>query len=301
MFKFHQERLQDNEENMLGSGFSGQVFPYQKDSQDMRWVVKKILAKTIKEFLGCLPEIVLGFSCDHPCVVSVQSYFVEHIPALRYFHVYLKMPRMKESLARHLKNRKISKIPFTEKEIIRHFYSLTCGLKYLHHKRIYHRDIRHDNLLLDDHGNLKIADVGIAKHVEEEDAYHTITGQIGTYNYSAPEILGAKAKKDLLHKADVWSLGVVIFELCAFELRLVDSQLPQDKLQSCLNQLFGHLEKEGKYQKKLIAFLKRILSIDPEQRPSLEQIKDELEKNFRESLDLINFENSRPLQMGKKV
>jgi len=280
MFKFNHERL--DEDTLLGRGASGEVFPYQKNPQDLRWVVKKILAKNIDDLINCLPEIVLGFACDHPCVVPVKGYFVEKVPNSKYFHVYMKIPRLKETLSANLKDRKRKNRPFTEEEIIQHFYSLTCGLKYLHSKKIYHGDIRHDNLLLDEEGNLKIADVGIAKHVEEEDSYQTVTGQKGTYFYIAPEILGEKAKKSQLSKADVWSLGVVILELCAFDFRLLNSSLPQDKLKSKINELFESLE--GKFKPGLVPLVKRLLNLDSVERPDIEQIKYELEKSFGESL-----------------
>jgi len=196
--------------------------------------------------------------------------------------VYMKIPRMKEPLSKNLKDRKRRNSPFTEKEIIQHFYSLTCGLKYLHNKKIYHGDIRHDNLLLDEQGNLKIADVGIAKHVEEEDSYQTVTGQKGTYEYSAPEILGKKAKKDQLSKADIWSLGVVIFELSALDYRLFNAALPQDQLQNRINESFRNLE--GRFSEGLLSLLRKLLSLDPAERPGLEQIKGQLEKDFSESL-----------------
>jgi len=288
MFKFRQERL--DEDNLLGSGASGKVFPYQKNPQDLRWVVKRILAENVDELIACIPEIVLGFACDHPCVVPVKGYFVEKVPNSKYFHVYMKIPRMKESLSRHFKNRKI---PFSEKEIIQHFYSLTCGLSYLHSKKIYHGDIRHDNLLLDEQGDVKIGDVGIAKHVEEEDSFYAITGQKGTYFYSAPEILGDQAKKERLPKADVWSLGIVILELCSFNVKLLNSSLPQDKLQSKLDELLGNLK--GKYKEKLIALVKRLLSLDPEKRPNIDQIKDELKNTFSEDLIGVNLMDNRNL------
>jgi len=280
MFKFNHERL--DEDTLLGRGASGEVFPYQKNPQDLRWVVKKILAKNIDDLINCLPEIVLGFACDHPCVVPVKGYFVERVPNSKYFHVYMKIPRMKETLSTSLKTRKRKNLPFAENEIIQHFYSLTCGLKYLHSKKIYHGDIRHDNLLLDEQGNLKIADVGIAKHVEDEESYHTITGQKGTYFYTAPEILGEKAKKSQLSKADVWSLGVVILELCVFDFCLLNSSLPQDKLKGKTDELLGSLE--GKFKQGLIALVKRLLNLDSGKRPDIDQIKDELEKNFEENL-----------------
>ena len=280
MFKFNHERL--DEDNPLGSGAFGEVFPYQKNPQDLRWVVKRILAKNIDHLINCLPEIVLGFACDHPCVVPVKGYFVEKIPNSKYFQVYMKIPRLKETLKANLKNRKRRNLPFTEKEIIQHFYSLTCGLKYLHSKKIYHGDIKPDNLLLDEEGNVKIADVGIAKHVEDEDSYHTITGQKGTYFYTAPEILGEKPKKGQLSKADVWSLGVIILELCALDFGLLNSMKPRDELQGRINELLGSLE--GKFKEGLIALMKRLLSLNPADRPDIEDIKEELEKNFGESL-----------------
>ena len=84
---------------------------------------------------------------------------------------------------------------------------------------------------------MKIADVQIAKLVEEENSYQTVTGQKGTSFYSSPEIWNEKVKKAQLSKAGVWSLGVVILELCSFDYRLLNFSLPQDKLQSKLNEL----------------------------------------------------------------
>jgi len=287
MFKFRQERL-----DLYHPLENGKIFPYQKDPQDMRWVVKRVLAENINDLLGRFSEIVLGFNCDHPCIVPIKGYFVEKLPNSESFYVYTKIPRMKETLATNLKARKTNSKPFPEKEIIQHFYSITCGLKYLHGKKFYHGDIRHDNLSFDENGNLKIANVGIVKHVEDKDL---------TYYSSAPEIFGASPKKDQLFKADVWSLGVVILELCALDSQLLDASLPQDKLQSKLDELFGSLE--GKYQKELIILIKKLLSLDPAERPDIVQIKDYLEKNFRESLnkDLLDYESPRLADSESKI
>jgi len=289
MFKFDPKRV-DDENDPIGRGSFGEVFPYRKNSQDFKWVVKRILVRNIDDLIACLPEIVLGFACDHPCVVPIKGYFIEKIPNVKYYHLYLKMRRMKTSLRSSLQDRKNQQNPFTETEIVLHFYSIVCGLQYLHSKKIYHGDIRHDNLLLDDQGNLKIADIGLAKYVEEEDSYHTVTGQKGTYEYSSPEILGEKVKKDKLPKADVWSLGVVLLELCAFEKRLLNSLLPQDKLQNKIDEVLASLE--GKYQKVLIDLIKRALSLDPKNRPSVEEIKIELEKSFSQILNKIQKESN---------
>jgi len=77
-------------------------------------------------------------------------------------------------------------------------------------------------------------------------------------------------------------LGVVIPEPCAFKKRLLNSVLPQDQLQSKVDELIGSIE--GEFKKELISLVKRLLNLDSAKRPGIEQIKDELEKNFGESL-----------------
>jgi len=283
MFRFHQNQLQIQQK--IGKGRFGTVFPYQKDPQDLKWVVKRIKAEDSDSLMASLPEIVLGFACDHPRVVPVKGYFIEKDLDKVGFNIYMKLPRMKETLGNDLKTRKRQNNPYSEQEIIRHFHSLVCGVGYLHSKKICHGDIKPDNLLLDENGVLMIGDVGIAKHVEEEDSDQTLTGQIGTYQYSAPEIMGVglgEKKKRGLAKADIWSVGVVILELCYFDFRLLNASLSQDKLQGRISEFVGSLE--GKYSSSIVKLLKRILNLDPKLRPDIEEIKMELETNLSQFL-----------------
>ncbi len=283
MFKLQKERL--DLDNPLGDGSFGEVFPYQKDPNDpadVEWAVKRIIARNTTELFNCLPEIVLGFSCDHPCIVAGKGYFIEECKDPRLFQVYLKIHRMKESLFKTFEDRKTNKNPFDEAEIIKYFYSIVCGLQYLHDKRIYHGDIRHQNLLLDAENNLKIADIGLAKYVADEDSYQTVIGIKGTPAYTAPEVLREKVKKLELAKADIWSLGVVVLELCVFQFRLFKSLSNLDDLRKKVEQELKSLE--GKYHHNLISLIEKMLSIDPDNRPSLAKIKDEIEKNFLQIL-----------------
>ena len=280
MFRFHPSRLQINKK--LGKGRFGTVFPYQKDPHDHKWVVKRIKAEDSDALVACLPEIILGFSCDHPRVVPVKGYYIEKNPDNEGYNIYMKLPRMKETVRDDFQERKRKNNPYSEEEVIRHFYSLLCGIEYLHSKKIYHGDIKLNQLLLDEQGNLRVGDVGIAKHAEEEDSYQTLTGQKGTDYYSAPEALGEKATKDQLSKADIWSIGAVVLELCVFDFRLLHAILPRDQLQTTLNELFKSLQ--GKFHPSFIALVQKLLNLDPEERPDIGQIKTELEKNFSQIL-----------------
>lgn len=69
---------------------------------------------------------------------------------------------------------------------INHYMSSFCRLSYLHSKKIVHRDVKAENMLLDYQRNLKIADFGVAR-VEAQNP-KDMTGETGTLGYMAPEV-----------------------------------------------------------------------------------------------------------------
>ena len=106
------------------------------------------------------------------------------------------------------------------------------ALQFAHDEGIVHRDIKPENILLDKKGRVKIADFGLAKLVSLETIDHSLTGTqqvMGTLKYMAPEQMeGAKAVD---HRADIYSLGVVFYELLTGELPLGRFAPPSQKVQ----------------------------------------------------------------------
>jgi predicted Ser/Thr protein kinase len=104
------------------------------------------------------------------------------------------------------------------------------ALQYAHDEGIAHRDIKPENILLDQKGRVKIADFGIAKLLARKTVEYTLTGPwqvMGTLNYMAPEQLENPLAVD--HRADVYSLGVVFYEMLTGELPLGRFALPSQK------------------------------------------------------------------------
>lgn len=102
------------------------------------------------------------------------------------------------------------------------------ALQYAHDAGIVHRDIKPENILLDNEGRVKVTDFGLAKMVDwGHDASLTGTQQVmGTAHYMAPEQVQETRNVD--HRADIYSLGVVFYEMLTGQLPIGRFALPSE-------------------------------------------------------------------------
>lgn len=104
------------------------------------------------------------------------------------------------------------------------------ALQFAHEEGVVHRDIKPENILLDKRGRLKIADFGLAKLLARADSAILLTQTyqvMGTLHYMAPEQFERPTSVD--HRADIYSLGVVFYELLTGQLPLGRYALPSEK------------------------------------------------------------------------
>jgi hypothetical protein len=122
--------------------------------------------------------------------------------------------------------------PIPVDEIVPIMRQLCDAVQYAHEEGIVHRDIKPENILFDRQWRVRLADFGLAKLTFRTPADHTLTGPwqvMGTWNYMAPEQFDDPQSVD--HRADVFALGVVLYEMLTGEVPRGRFRLPSERAQ----------------------------------------------------------------------
>lgn len=145
-------------------------------------------------------------SHPHRNIVTLFDIFVCHGQEQIHPGVWIAQEFMSLSLA-DLIGLKSSGLQLTEAHMSRIFLDATLALEHLHHQGIIHRDVRSDNVLLTLDGLSKLTDFTHATRLQEEKKENSV---VGTAYWMAPEVVKAEYYND---KVDIWSLGVVLYEM----------------------------------------------------------------------------------------
>ena len=152
---------------------------------------------------------------------------------------------------------KISNSELIEKETLNNIIKQIClGLKEIHNAHITHRDLKPANIFIDENLRIKIGDFGASTNSKY------FTTKIGTQKYLAPELQVKKKEGDKFsNKVDIYSLGCIFYEL--FTL----SNYYGDKIYNSIKEINTNF-----YDKKWQKLINLMLSLNPDERPNIEQI-----------------------------
>ena len=207
---------------LVGKGGMGAVYKARQPALD-RFVALKILAPRgggDLDFGGRFSREARALAkLSHPNIVGVYDF--GQTESLSYFIMeFVDGPNLRQA-------GRLS--PRVAMEIIP---QICAALQFAHDEGIVHRDIKPENVLLDKKGRVKIADFGLAKILGQEQKDLRLTGLrdvMGTPHYMAPEQV--ERPQDVDHRADIYSLGVVFYEMLTGELPLGKFQSPSQKVQ----------------------------------------------------------------------
>ncbi len=152
---------------------------------------------------------------------------------------------------------------------------VTDALKYAHQRGIIHRDIKPANLLLDESGQTKVTDFGIAKVVDATQM--TLTGGIvGTVEYLAPEQVEGRRVSP---RTDVYSLGVSLYQMVTGRLPFSGSSPTEILQKHRFNLPESPRELNPEVPQRLSELIEQMLQKEPDRRPeSMQAVKRELER-----------------------
>jgi serine/threonine protein kinase len=144
------------------------------------------------------------------------------------------------------------------------FWQIISAVDYLHNLGIVHRDLKAENLLLDANLNIKLADFGFSNFFDKNDTLNTFCG---SPPYAAPEVFEGKRYNG--PEIDIWSLGVVLYVLVCGVLPFEGPslQLLRDRV------LSGRIRIPFFMSSECENLIRRMLTVDPKKRPTIEQIK----------------------------
>lgn len=167
--------------------------------------------------------------------------------------------------------------PWCEDDAMMILVQILLALRHVHQRRVVHRDVKSGNIFLTTHGVVKLGDFGVSRRlaVGEEHKTELALTQIGTPYYLSPEIFEGKRYG---RKSDVWSLGVVAYEVLALRMPFEANSLAA-LCRRVTSELYAPpaLPKSHRYSRDLeMLVLQQLLERNPELRPSA----DELASNF---------------------
>ncbi|CAL1532598.1 unnamed protein product [Lymnaea stagnalis] len=189
----------------IGSGAFGKVYEVKDSFLHRNLAVKQVIGcqqDSDKEKAALLKELQILKGLSHPRIVQFYG-FCEADDVLSLF-----MERIKGgSLDKYLKYE--SKKPLGSSSIRYILKQMLEGVSYLHSKRILHRDIKSDNILMDEHLHIKLADFGVSKVFQE--ISKATTKQVGTTRWMAPEMF--YQSNDYSYEVDIWAIGCTVTEM----------------------------------------------------------------------------------------
>ncbi|KAJ6800890.1 serine/threonine-protein kinase HT1-like [Iris pallida] len=166
-----------------------------------------------------------------------------------------------------IKNRR-RKLAF--KVVVQLALDLARGLSYLHSKKIVHRDVKTENMLLDKTRTVKIADFGVAR-VEAQNP-NDMTGETGTLGYMAPEVLNGNPYN---RKCDVYSYGICLWEIYCCDMPYAD--LSFSEVTSAVVRQNLRPEIPRCCPNSLANVMKRCWDANPDKRPEMDEVVKMLE------------------------
>ncbi|KAH0648552.1 hypothetical protein MTR67_036845 [Solanum verrucosum] len=300
-------------EGGFGSVYKGSIQPPNGKGDPIVVAVKKLNTLGLQGHRQWIAEVQFLGVLEHPNLVKLLGYCAtDGERGIQRLLVYEYMQN--RSLEDHLFNKAVPVVPWrTRLKII---LGAAQGMAYLHEGlevQVIYRDFKSSNVLLDENFNARLSDFGLAREGPAGDRSHVSTAPVGTLGYAAPEYVETG---HLSVKSDVWSFGVVLYEILTgrrtlersrpvIEQKLLDwvKQFPADSrrfsmiIDSRLRNDFSLIA-----AKRIAKLADSCLNKNAKERPKMSEAVEILTQAVQESQETTSIEAtgvgaSRPTQL----
>jgi len=247
---------------LLGEGSYGKAFLCTDKTDNSQCVIKQINIQNMneKDKQDTLNEAKILEKLDHPNIIKFKEVFIANKP-LKTLNIVTEYADGGD-LSLAIKNQR--KEYFKESQILDYFTQICLAIKHIHGKHIIHRDLKSQNIFLTKTGLVKLGDFGIAKNLNC--TWQKAKTMIGTPYYLSPEIVN---NKPYSFKSDIWSLGVLLYEMMALKMPFDANSLPMLTLKIIKG---NYAPPPQRYTADLRNLISQLLNVDPDKRPSVDQI-----------------------------
>ncbi|CAG9824548.1 unnamed protein product [Phaedon cochleariae] len=257
-------------EDILAEGGFAIVYSV-KSSNGCRYALKRMYVNNEQDLNVAKREIQIASSLNgHKNIIGYVDSSITSTGGGVY-EVLLLMPYCQENVFGLMKSR--GKANFLESEVLTIFCDICEAVSRLHHCKtpIIHRDLKVENILVNENGNYVLCDFGSAtarvlnpsekgaSAVEEEIKRYT------TLSYRSPEMVDMYCGKPISTKADIWALGCLLYKLCFFTLPFGESTL-------AIQSGNFNIPDNSHYSRDLHKLIRYMLEPDTDKRPDIYQV-----------------------------
>lgn len=239
-------------QEMIGRGGFGAVYRCLNITYDIEFAAKVLPVSSASATESFASEIDALTKLDHPNVIKLYNHF-EFEGQLILILELCDSGSVKTKIVNGLE----------WQQFIYYATQILDGISCIHGQRIAHRDIKPANLLLNERGKVKVSDFGISAEVKGQ-----MTDFMGSLFFMAPEMLEKRKDYDPF-AADIYALGITFFHMITGTLPWTGSTREEVRKQIKL----GCIDLTAIKNPGLKAALKKMLALDPRERPRIGQIK----------------------------
>jgi hypothetical protein len=258
----------------IGEGSYGQIYSV-IDKNGKTFAMKKIIAHSKRELHQFTKEYELVHSCQHKHIVKLLGVCNTTLDSTTHA-LYILMEQAETDWEKEITTRGQTKTYYKEEELINVLRILVAALAFLQRKKISHRDIKPQNILVYPGEDFKLADFGEAKKLSSD--LNTLRG---TEIYMSPILFHGLRNKsaDVVHntyKSDVFSLGLCVLFAATLNFRCLVDIREITNMKVLLNIVNRYLR--DRYSSKFYAILRKMLELEEKLRIDFIELERELKE-----------------------